>query len=278
MRGMTTRDAGDRVTAAGPRSARTIPDIYVINLAGSDARLAAVTAQLDSAGLSFTRVAAIDGRGKPATVFPQYDAAATLRYNGRPMLGTEVACYLSHVAAATCLLATDAPYALVLEDDVVLSPTFATQLSDTVHWLDSQRHAPWHVINLGVNGVKYITPIARVGEHTVHHAHYFAMMASGMLWTRAGAAALVRSSRAIFAPVDTYLRHALTRNQRGLVLLPPVVQTLSNAASEIDDADMPRDRSSRRGALYFLRKQRRTLLGNMIAILGLLRARLTRSR
>ena len=58
---------------------------FLINLAGSDDRLASSKAQFEDAGWSFERIDAVDGRGKPLSDFEVYDDAAALRYFGRSM-------------------------------------------------------------------------------------------------------------------------------------------------------------------------------------------------
>jgi glycosyl transferase, family 25 len=255
-------------------STRAFPDVYVINIDGSDARLSAITAELQAAGLPFTRLSAVDGRTKQASQFAQYDAEAAVRYGGRVLLAGEVACFLSHVAGAQRLLDSDATYALVLEDDAELAPDFAAHVTETLRWLESRPQIGWDVINLGSVGQKYVTRLHQSGEHVLLHSHYFPMMASGLLWTRAGAAHLVSNSARIWTTIDLYLRHTETRRQRGLVVYPPLVRQVFRGTSDIDYTIRARDRTPR-GALYFLRKQRRTLLNNTIAILGLLRSRLT---
>jgi glycosyl transferase, family 25 len=257
-------------------TSHAVPHIYVINLDGSDARLAAVQVQLDAAQLSHSRVAAVDGRGKPASAMPEYDEREAMRYIGRHMLGGEVACFLSHVKCAQLLLQSDAQFALVVEDDVVLHPDFATHVAAALHWLEAHPEQSWDVINVGCSAIKFATPLHRLGQQTLFHAHYFAMSTLCLLWSRHGAAQFVAASNRIFAPVDVYLRFAQTRSGRGLAIYPPLVRQVIGAGSEIDTSTVPRYHSSRRGLPYFLRKQRRTLGGNMIALQGYIRAMLRR--
>lgn len=55
-------------------------ETYLINLDGSDQRLASATAQLQQEGcISFTRFSAYDGRGKALSEFKQYDDAEAQR-------------------------------------------------------------------------------------------------------------------------------------------------------------------------------------------------------
>ena len=91
---------------------------FLINLDGSDDRLAGATALLNGIGLPFERLAAFDGRGIPADRLPDYDPQECRRRFGRHLSGGEVGCYQSHLAAARRFLASDARFGLVLEDDL----------------------------------------------------------------------------------------------------------------------------------------------------------------
>ena len=95
---------------------------YVINLDRRPDRLATVTDNLNRIGLPFTRIRAIDGQtldGDPAT---------------RRMSAGHVACCRSHYKAMAAFLDTDAPAALILEDDVEVSPTVPAILASLDWW------------------------------------------------------------------------------------------------------------------------------------------------
>ena len=96
--------------------------VYVINLDRRPDRLAIVTDNLDRIGLSFTRIRAIDGQtldSDPAT---------------RRMGAGHVACCRSHYKAMAALLETGAPAALILEDDVEVSPAVPALLASLDWW------------------------------------------------------------------------------------------------------------------------------------------------
>jgi len=72
----------------------------VINLDGSDDRLRAVSAALGWASIDFDRLPATDGRALGLDTIDGYDDDRAIRYMGRGLVGGEVGCYLSHLAAA----------------------------------------------------------------------------------------------------------------------------------------------------------------------------------
>jgi glycosyl transferase family 25 len=92
--------------------------VYVINLDRRPDRLACISEDLGRLGLSFTRIAAVDGG--------RLDLSGALRpwlsylYEGlaAPKAGS-VGCFLSHRKAWSDLLASGAEQGLILEDDAV---------------------------------------------------------------------------------------------------------------------------------------------------------------
>ncbi len=95
---------------------------WVINLDRASERLQRIAAQLGPSGLNWTRISAVDGRALPPDRLSALDAVEYRRKHGmEPALG-ELGCYLSHVAVMQALLASAHRFALVLEDDVLLTP------------------------------------------------------------------------------------------------------------------------------------------------------------
>ncbi|WP_164736698.1 glycosyltransferase family 25 protein [Pararhodobacter zhoushanensis] len=242
------------------------PPVYVINLDGSADRLASASAQLHAAGLTFERVPAFDGRGLTVAEFPDYDAARARAYMGRPLRGGEIGCYLSHLRAARRVAESGALVGIVLEDDVQLSPDFASVFPQLLDWLAAQPR-DWDLINLGANKHRIYTVLDQItgrdGSYQITRAHYFPMMASALLWSREGAQAFVDGHDQIFAPVDNYFRHWLTRSDRGLAVWPPLTAT-TGVVSDI----MPNAKRSAedRHTFYGLIKQRRLLVNKLLAL------------
>ena len=254
------------------------PLVYVINLDGSDKRMADMRAELDREGVPFIRVPAVDGRGRPAHAFPEYRARRAVGFLDRELLGGEVACSLSHLACVQRFLATDAPYALVLEDDSVLEVGFGARVAEIVNVLEQQPTLDWHVVHLSSPGLKIATSLRRIGEHGLYHAHYFPMRTTTMLWSRAGAQAFTDLQHGIFAPIDMFFRYWVTRTGKGLAISPPLALDRMGV-SDIESAGDPVGRQGGyRGVTYFLRKQRRMALGKFFAYRQLLTTRMALGR
>lgn len=93
---------------------------WVINLDRAPDRLARVRAQLDTLGLPWTRLPAVDARALTPAQSASLDEAAYRRKHGMTPSPGELGCYLSHVEVMRALLASQHEFALVLEDDVLL--------------------------------------------------------------------------------------------------------------------------------------------------------------
>ena len=101
---------------------------WVINLDRAPERLDRISRQLQRLDLPFKRLSAVDARLLTTEQRGALDEAAYRRKHGMtPVLG-ELGCYLSHVAVMQQFLASDAGFALVLEDDVLLQDSLPAVL------------------------------------------------------------------------------------------------------------------------------------------------------
>ncbi|MFO1328565.1 MAG: glycosyltransferase family 25 protein [Rubrivivax sp.] len=132
---------------------------WVINLDRDVERLQRISQQLAPTGLAWTRQSAVYGRDLPPDEQARLlDRDAYRRKHGmEPALG-ELGCYLSHVAVMRALLASPHAAALVLEDDVLLTPALVPVLGALMSHADrwdmvklSQVHSgtPRPVLDLG---------------------------------------------------------------------------------------------------------------------------------
>lgn len=95
--------------------------VYVINLASSTQRMAAMQTQLDGLGLTFERVEAVLGKALTADELQVlYDPASNRQHFYRPLSPGEIGCYASHLRLWQRMVDESVSAALVLEDDMVL--------------------------------------------------------------------------------------------------------------------------------------------------------------
>ncbi len=94
---------------------------WVINLDRAPERWASISAQLQRLAVPFERLPAVDARAFTPAHWAHLDEATFRRRHGMTPLPGELGCYLSHVEVMRRHLASDAEFALVLEDDVRLT-------------------------------------------------------------------------------------------------------------------------------------------------------------
>jgi glycosyl transferase family 25 len=158
---------------------------WVINLDRAPARLERISRQLQHLQLPYTRLAAIDAQTlTPAQRAALDDAAYGRKHGKTPVLG-ELGCYLSHVELMHRFLASDAEFALVLEDDALLHDTLPAVLQGLL------RHAShWDVVKLSAVHSGTPVPVIRVAP-----GHDLAVMLSRCT----GSSAYVMNRRAAAA-------------------------------------------------------------------------------
>lgn len=95
---------------------------YIINLARSPERRIFMEKQLDSHSMEFNIIDAVEG--KTYDFKDKYDENLWLSHNGKPGTPGEKGCALSHRNTLQRMLDEGLDYALILEDDIELSPHF----------------------------------------------------------------------------------------------------------------------------------------------------------
>lgn len=171
---------------------------WVINLDRAPERLARISTQLQRLQLAFTRLPAVDARALTDEQRGALDEAAYRRKHGMtPVLG-ELGCYLSHVEAMRQFLASDADFALILEDDVLLHDSLPAVLQGLM-----AQPGRWDVVKL--SAVHSGTPVTYL---QVAQGHRLAVMlskctaASAYLVNRRAARALVQGLLPMSLPYD----------------------------------------------------------------------------
>lgn len=137
-----------RARFRAPRTLEAVPlascPIFVINLEHDVVRRAHMASQCARLGLAVEFVPAVNGRQLSDTDRAAYDRDKTLRVYGVEMLDTEIGCYLSHYRLYQRMVREDIPVALILEDDVELSPAFPRIVQDLL----ADPQPEWQVVRL----------------------------------------------------------------------------------------------------------------------------------
>lgn len=246
---------------------------YLINLDGSEQRLANATMQLYQQDWPFIRFSAYDGRGKALSEFHNYDDAAAQRILGRSLLNSELGCYLSHYGCVEKFLQTDADYLVVLEDDIQILPNFRQNLEALFRYLDENKALDWYVINLAAKKNKLSKTITTLNNYKLAHAFYFPIRGVGLIWSRRGAEQFLQAGKNMQMPVDVFFQSWLSQNGKGLLVWQPFVKPAgldSDILGTVATQGIKRKDLEKRGASHGLKKQKRMWRDKFYAVKHLL--------
>jgi glycosyl transferase family 25 len=207
------------------------PLIYVINLDRDTERMASIHANLVRIGLSYERLPAVMGKDVPEwEKLVDQSAYAWRNRLDMPRAG-EVGCTLSHLKAMETFLKTDAPWCVILEDDVEVLPACAEVLRSLAEKDD------WDLVKLF--NFHSGMPVKKRALGSAHHlvAHLTRTTSSAAyVVNRRAAETLLKSIRPISEQVD----HALDRpwetglRTRGIRPMPVVLAPVAHTTSTID--------------------------------------------
>lgn len=192
--------------------------IFVINLDSSVERLKSMQAQCDRLGLKFERVSAV--RGCELSVHDKskiYSLEQNLKKYDKVLNDGEIGCYLSHIKCWKKLIEEELDYALVLEDDGMLTdelPLFITKLAK------SFEH--WDYIHLSHGSkVKPVIDSLDMGDGIwLQKTLKLNSTTTGQFISFKGAQKLVSSALPISRPVDMDIQHWYEKSLRCFVVSP----------------------------------------------------------
>ena len=120
--------------------------VFVINMETSKERFDATYERLMQSQVVATRFNATVGKAlTPEEVSHWYDATANRQFYHRNLTPGEIGCYISHMRIWQKLVDEKIPYAIVLEDDLHIEPSFAAVLANIASLTD------WDLIKLSDN-------------------------------------------------------------------------------------------------------------------------------
>ncbi|MEY2751993.1 MAG: hypothetical protein RLZZ550_1964 [Verrucomicrobiota bacterium] len=234
------------------------PLVYVINLDRDTERMASIHENLARLGLAYERLPAVMGKDVPD--WEKQVDLPTYAWRNRldaPRAG-EVGCYLSHLKAMETFLRTDAPWCVILEDDVEVLPACAEVLRSLAEKDD------WDLVKL-FNfhaGLPVRKRLLARGHRLVAHLTRTTSSAAYVVNRRA-AATLLKSMRPITEQVD----HALDRpwetglRTRGIRPMPVVLAPVAHAGSTIGYQDKGKARRPLgKAAKLFLARAKKEIL------------------
>lgn len=172
--------------------------IMVINMRGAVVRRALIEAQLDVPGMPpWQFVDAIDGRKiGAADLSALHDAQRAKARHGRAMEPAEIGCALSHLQALRTIADEGPDFAVILEDDALISHHFSGVLTALIATLKPDEE---QLILLNKTNWHHSAGDRLTSWHTLNRVHD-ALCAHAYVVTRAAARKLV----AVLTPVHTF--------------------------------------------------------------------------
>lgn len=239
--------------------------VYLINLDKDRTRLEAATAELARAGVSWTRIPAVNGRAlPPERIAKVYDTRANRARARHPLTPPEIGCYLSHIAAWRAIARSDAPGGIVLEDDFRVTG----DLSDAIRAI-SRDGGTWDIVKLFTFNpeARRLKP-RRVGPGLELSVPYKVPSTTlGYAITRGAAERLLRRAEPFYRPIDEDMKFFWERDLKIALLSPQPIAlgtqetaegTVGESRQSIGKTD-PRSGVAR--ALAGLRYQLRYMIG-----------------
>ena len=232
------------------------PLIYVINLDRDVERMASIRANLEALGLPFERLSAVMGKDVPEwEKLVDMSAYAWRNRLDTPRAG-EVGCYLSHLKAMETFLRTDAPWCVILEDDVEVLPACADVLRSLAEKDD------WDLVKLFNfhSGLPVKKRALAGGHHLVVHLTRTTSAAAYVVNRRA-AETLLRSMRPISEQVD----HAHDQpwetglRVRGIRPMPVILAPVAHTTSTIGYQDKQKRRPLGKAVKLFLSRAKKEI-------------------
>lgn len=210
-------------------------EIRVINLERSKDRLELIAKDLDSAGLQWKRLEAIEPDDSSFLCHSLYSRKKAESLHERDLTKGELGCFLSHLAALNEFLDGTNAYLLVLEDDVTFTAGAAMDFLELLGLLERKLGSAWHCANLTMAYHKRFQALFDFDSVQVRRAFYFPLLSSALLWSRQGARDFLQSvlRDGICRPVDDQLRCHLAKTGLGLSMSRPLFQ-LRSLSTTID--------------------------------------------
>lgn len=207
--------------------------VYVINMDSNATRLARVGAELDAAGVAWTRLPAVNGRAlSDADLTRVYDARANRRFARHDLVAPEIGCYLSHIKAAEWLRDSGAAAAVILEDDLRVTGDFAATIA-ALQADHAARAGAWDMVKLFSFKPVRLDQVCAIGQGiTLGRPDRVPSTTLGYVLTRAGAEKILAKVPPIFRPVDEDHKHFWEFDLRVAMIAP---QPIAIGAQETSD-------------------------------------------
>ena len=204
---------------------------YVINLARSKTRLNYVMPKVKALGIHTQRIEAVDGQKLNMQTIAKVLAPDYSSYMGKYPDTGSIGCALSHIKTWQACLASDAEFALILEDDIGFDPkTLTTIITALIHKKDQ-----WDIAGLQLAHRGWpVTKAQLTNQHRMVIYLSKVTNSGAYLLNRKAAARLLKNALPIHMALDHYF-FLSWKHDINLVGVEPRVVQQSHGSSEIND-------------------------------------------
>lgn len=190
----------------------------VVNLDSSADRWTSMLHQCDLLGLSPQRVSAV--RGSLLTEKQKsdvYQLSANLTKYDKILNNAEIGCYMSHIRCWELIVEQELDFALVLEDDAILTDNIVKYIEKLAH-----TSSDWDYIKLSHGSkVKSAADAIELGDGlTLRKELKLPSTTTGQLISLSGAKKLLKHAYPIARPVDMDIQYWFEKSLRCFVVSP----------------------------------------------------------
>ncbi len=122
-----------------------LPPLFLLNLKRDEKKRVLMRKQLDALSIPYEIIDGVSGQDLSTEYLHKvYDPDKAWHYIGRELTKAEVGCYLSHLEAMQAIVDSNAPYGVIVEDDVTISRDYIPVLLSI-----QQLPLDWQIIQLG---------------------------------------------------------------------------------------------------------------------------------
>jgi glycosyl transferase family 25 len=193
-------------------------NIFVINLDSSVDRIENMQAQCNELGLTFERVSAVRGKNlssdEKAAV---YNRAVNLAKYDKELNDGEIGCYMSHARCWEQIVAQNLDYALILEDDAILTPEIKGYIAKLA---DSSQEWDYIKLSYGRKPKSILNAIDLGDGLSLGQCIKLPSTTTGQLVSLAGAKKLLEHAFPIARPIDIDIQFWYEKSLRSFVVRP----------------------------------------------------------
>lgn len=220
------------VSLCRPKERETLGDqipVYVINLERSRDRWERLQENAAMLAINLRRIEAVEGKLLQPDELQDFDEEGFRRCHGKIAMPAEIGCYFSHIRALEVIAKAPEPFAVLVEDDVVLPPNFQSCVEKLTHLTG------WDVIKLVNHRTAAFRPFLKIDDDIAIGRCVHGPLGSSAAYvvTREGAARLLAAIRPMRVPYDVALERGWAGNYEIFTTDKPLVGFSEVAISTI---------------------------------------------